>query len=559
MFALVGQVERAVPRPRGVPGDRPGDDVRRPGDPRRRDPRRRGRPRGASATPIRAAAVGPDRARRCCRSRRTSSTRCSRPEPRSTRSRRRPRGRSPTRSGRSSSSSPPPSGRSSSPAAASCAPEPRPTCFELAELLSVPVIAGWRRGDVISNDHPLYLGMAGYGSPAVGPRAPRARRCHARARLPAVGDHELRLHDPGPRASAGPTSTSSRCAAATACPHRRSRSARTPGRSCAPPSPGSRRAVLDAALVDARRATNDADRAGLGGGDRRRRDRLVRPGRPSGPRHRDAPSRPARRRDRRDRCRQLRALARPSLSGLGGSASVYGRESAPSKTNPSRTWQTGHRTSHTRPPEQPARRVQTQAVPGVPFRPVHTPISRGVDHRPRTKTGQRRGCCVAIGNVELVAAERRRRATREPRTPAQSLEPRAPRAPRIRSGRRARLRSTAATAAPLTGSRPAPPAVLQSERRNRRPGRERLRDRRNRGRARRIAADVERAWLVVPSRRITSESQSRLPSSAQSVTARTSAPRAAPGRRRVHASSSQRICSSRVQPGCTSVIATGSR
>lgn len=36
-----------------------------------------------------------------------------------------------------------------------------------AELLRVPVIAGWRRGDVISNDHPLYLGMAGFGSPAV--------------------------------------------------------------------------------------------------------------------------------------------------------------------------------------------------------------------------------------------------------------------------------------------------------------------------------------------------------------------------------------------------------
>ncbi|HEY8632411.1 MAG TPA: thiamine pyrophosphate-dependent enzyme, partial [Candidatus Limnocylindrales bacterium] len=37
---------------------------------------------------------------------------------------------------------------------------------KLAELLRVPVIAGWRRGDVVSNDHPLYLGMAGYGSPA---------------------------------------------------------------------------------------------------------------------------------------------------------------------------------------------------------------------------------------------------------------------------------------------------------------------------------------------------------------------------------------------------------
>jgi acetolactate synthase I/II/III large subunit len=36
---------------------------------------------------------------------------------------------------------------------------------KLAELLDVPVIASWRRGDVISNDHPLYLGMAGYGAP----------------------------------------------------------------------------------------------------------------------------------------------------------------------------------------------------------------------------------------------------------------------------------------------------------------------------------------------------------------------------------------------------------
>jgi len=38
--------------------------------------------------------------------------------------------------------------------------------LRLAELLRVPVIAAWRRGDVISNDHPLYLGMAGYGAPA---------------------------------------------------------------------------------------------------------------------------------------------------------------------------------------------------------------------------------------------------------------------------------------------------------------------------------------------------------------------------------------------------------
>jgi acetolactate synthase-1/2/3 large subunit len=38
--------------------------------------------------------------------------------------------------------------------------------LRLAELLRVPIIAGWRRGDVVSNDHSLYLGMAGYGAPS---------------------------------------------------------------------------------------------------------------------------------------------------------------------------------------------------------------------------------------------------------------------------------------------------------------------------------------------------------------------------------------------------------
>ncbi len=37
--------------------------------------------------------------------------------------------------------------------------------LRFAELLHVPVIAAWRRADVISNDHPLYLGMAGLGAP----------------------------------------------------------------------------------------------------------------------------------------------------------------------------------------------------------------------------------------------------------------------------------------------------------------------------------------------------------------------------------------------------------
>jgi acetolactate synthase-1/2/3 large subunit len=35
-----------------------------------------------------------------------------------------------------------------------------------AELLHVPVIAAWRRADVISNDHPLFLGMTGFGAPS---------------------------------------------------------------------------------------------------------------------------------------------------------------------------------------------------------------------------------------------------------------------------------------------------------------------------------------------------------------------------------------------------------
>lgn len=36
--------------------------------------------------------------------------------------------------------------------------------LRLAEALGVPVIAAWRRPDVVPNGHPLYLGMAGYSS-----------------------------------------------------------------------------------------------------------------------------------------------------------------------------------------------------------------------------------------------------------------------------------------------------------------------------------------------------------------------------------------------------------
>ncbi len=34
------------------------------------------------------------------------------------------------------------------------------------ETIQIPVVSSWRRGDVIPNDHPLYLGMTGLGSPA---------------------------------------------------------------------------------------------------------------------------------------------------------------------------------------------------------------------------------------------------------------------------------------------------------------------------------------------------------------------------------------------------------
>jgi acetolactate synthase-1/2/3 large subunit len=37
--------------------------------------------------------------------------------------------------------------------------------IKFAELLQVPIIAAWRRADVVSNDHPLFLGMAGFGAP----------------------------------------------------------------------------------------------------------------------------------------------------------------------------------------------------------------------------------------------------------------------------------------------------------------------------------------------------------------------------------------------------------
>jgi acetolactate synthase I/II/III large subunit len=130
--------------------------------------------------------------------------------------------------------------------------------LRFAELLQVPVIAAWRRADVISNDHPLYLGMAGFGA------APTVRE-----RL-AVADAMLvigcRLNEPTsfddtlpaattrwahvdiePRRSAG--TPAQLVVAADARAFLRAATERLVGK-----------AVLDASLVGERQANNTADR-----------------------------------------------------------------------------------------------------------------------------------------------------------------------------------------------------------------------------------------------------------------------------------------------------------
>ncbi len=83
----------------------------------------------------------------------------------------------------------------------------------LAEMLHVPVVSSWRRGDVIPNDHPLYLGMTGFGSPAtvrervaeadvlvvIGSRL--SEPTTAGYRLPAPGQHWIHI-DAEPRTEA---------------------------------------------------------------------------------------------------------------------------------------------------------------------------------------------------------------------------------------------------------------------------------------------------------------------------------------------------------------------
>jgi acetolactate synthase-1/2/3 large subunit len=131
--------------------------------------------------------------------------------------------------------------------------------LKFAELLQVPVIAAWRRADVISNDHPLYLGMAGLGAaPTV-----RERLASADAML-VIGS---RLNEPTSWEDSIPTA-STRWAHVDLEPGRVAGSpaeitvaadARTFLRAANERLVG--RAVLDAALVRERQAGNAADRA----------------------------------------------------------------------------------------------------------------------------------------------------------------------------------------------------------------------------------------------------------------------------------------------------------
>lgn len=131
--------------------------------------------------------------------------------------------------------------------------------LRFAELLQVPVIAAWRRADVISNDHPLYLGMAGLGAaPSV-----RERLVQADAML-VIG---CRLNEPTSYEDAVPAPTTrwahvdvvpgtthgspaGLTVAADARAFLRAANERLVGK-----------AVLDAELVAARQAANVADRA----------------------------------------------------------------------------------------------------------------------------------------------------------------------------------------------------------------------------------------------------------------------------------------------------------
>jgi acetolactate synthase-1/2/3 large subunit len=132
--------------------------------------------------------------------------------------------------------------------------------LRFAELLQVPVIAAWRRADVISNEHPLYLGMAGLGAAAT----VRERLMAADAML-VIG---CRLNEPTSYDDTIPSATT-RWAYADLAPTRPDDLAR-PALTVAADARAFLRAanerllgkaVLEAELVRRRQSNNAADRA----------------------------------------------------------------------------------------------------------------------------------------------------------------------------------------------------------------------------------------------------------------------------------------------------------
>ena len=136
----------------------------------------------------------------------------------------------------------------------------------------MPVVASWRRGDVIPNDHPLYLGMTGFGSPATVRERIEAADALAGARVPADRADDLRV----PRAGAGPALDARRPRAADRARRRRAGAgAGDPGRRPRVPAsgrrPASRTRCCSPSRVAARDRHNAADRAAWEAATRRRR------------------------------------------------------------------------------------------------------------------------------------------------------------------------------------------------------------------------------------------------------------------------------------------------
>jgi acetolactate synthase-1/2/3 large subunit len=132
--------------------------------------------------------------------------------------------------------------------------------LRFATLLQVPIIASWRRADVVSNDDPLYLGMAGLSAPStVRPRLAEADAmlvigCRLNEMtsfedaIPAAGTPWIHV-DIEPNLHPGLTPPT-RTIAADARTFLRAANDRLVGK-----------AVLDAERVAARQANNAADRA----------------------------------------------------------------------------------------------------------------------------------------------------------------------------------------------------------------------------------------------------------------------------------------------------------